>query len=54
MLVRSNTSKLRFLLFIGRIERVFPKTLRRVYDPAFSKFAQIFVEKEHFLDFSED
>ena len=36
------------------MEPIFPKTLRRVHDLAFSNFAQIFVEKEHFFDFLED
>ena len=51
ILLRSISSKLRVLFFIGRIEPIFPKTLRRVYDLAFSNFAQILVEKK--FDFLE-
>ena len=51
ILLRSISSKLRVLFFIGRIEPIFPKTLRRVYDLAFSNFAQMLVEKK--FDFLE-
>ena len=45
VLLRSISPKLRFPFFIRRIEPIFPKTLRRVYDPVFSNIAQAFVEK---------